>query len=264
MIRACIFDLGGTVVDRYSLTPFLALRKTFRDKDIYISNDLIFKDMGKNKKDHIRNILYSPNISQKWIHQYQTLQEEDVSSLMNDFNNVQMEYSEKIIDILPETKDCVHTLQSRDIQIGCTTGFNAENMNIIRKKLNKNDIHFNSYVSSTCIDKPSRPHPYMIQKNMELLNIRDPKTVIKLDDTVVGIHEGIAANCLTVGVAKWSIYMNISTIDDAYYFHHDLHKEEMDEKLIQSRKILNEAGADFVIDSLDELPSLIDKINYNK
>ena len=122
------------------------------------------------------------------------------------------------------------------------SGLNAENMNIIRKKLNKNDIHFNSYVSSTCIDKPSRPHPYMIQKNMELLNIRDPKTVIKLDDTVVGIHEGIAANCLTVGVAKWSIYMNISTIDDAYYFHHDLHKEEMDEKLIQSHKILNEAA----------------------
>ena len=99
---------------------------------------------------------------------------------------------------------------------------------------------------------------------MELLNINDPRTVIKLDDTVVGIHEGLNANCLTIGVAKWSVYMNIYTIDDAYYFHHDLHKEEMDERLIQSRKILNEAGADFVIDSLDELPSLIDKINYNK
>ena len=29
MIRACIFDLGGTIVDKYSLTPFNALRKAF-------------------------------------------------------------------------------------------------------------------------------------------------------------------------------------------------------------------------------------------
>ena len=44
MIRACIFDLGGTIVDRYSLTPFLSLKKVFRNYNISVTNKLIFKE----------------------------------------------------------------------------------------------------------------------------------------------------------------------------------------------------------------------------
>ena len=33
MIRACIFDLGGTIVDRYSLTSLLSLKKYVKVKD---------------------------------------------------------------------------------------------------------------------------------------------------------------------------------------------------------------------------------------
>ena len=33
-IRACIFDLGGTIVDRYSRTPFLSLKNSFQRRNI--------------------------------------------------------------------------------------------------------------------------------------------------------------------------------------------------------------------------------------
>jgi len=42
MIRACIFDLGGTIVDKFSYTPFLSLKKTFEQKKISIHNNLIY------------------------------------------------------------------------------------------------------------------------------------------------------------------------------------------------------------------------------
>ena len=35
MIRACIFDLGGTIVDRYSITPLLSFKKLFSKKNLY-------------------------------------------------------------------------------------------------------------------------------------------------------------------------------------------------------------------------------------
>ena len=57
MIKACIFDLGGTIVDRYSLTPFLSLRKVFSDKCVNVRDELLFKDMGKSKKEHINEII---------------------------------------------------------------------------------------------------------------------------------------------------------------------------------------------------------------
>ena len=63
MIRACIFDLGGTIVDKYSRTPFLSLKYTFRNIKINVPNDLIYKDMGLSKQEHIMNILNDPIIS---------------------------------------------------------------------------------------------------------------------------------------------------------------------------------------------------------
>ena len=34
MIRACIFDLGGTIVDKYSMTPFLSFKNAFQKQKI--------------------------------------------------------------------------------------------------------------------------------------------------------------------------------------------------------------------------------------
>ena len=130
-------------------------------------------------------------------------------------------------------------------------------MEIIKEKLEFHNLHLNSYVSSTCLNKPSRPYPYMIQENMNLLNITNPRSIIKIDDTAVGIQEGQNANCWTVGVARWSTNMNIYTIDDAY----SLELHELQDNLKRSRKRLIESGADFVIDTLDDLRNVIHDIN---
>ena len=260
MIRACIFDLGGTIVDRYSLTPFLSLQKIFSDKHVNISNSLIFKDMGKNKRDHLIHILSDQSVMNQWLNNYNRAPlKKDIDCLFNDFNKVQTKYSEEIVDVLPETHGCIDYLQFNSIMTGVTTGFNQENMNIIRDKLERKRIYLDSYVSSTCLDKPSRPYPFMIQKNMDDLRIYDPKEVIKIDDTVVGIQEGLNANCWTVGVARWSINMNLQSIDDAY----ELSINDVQDKLKYSRAVLENAGADFVIDTLDDLPKIIETINYS-
>ena len=56
-IRLAVFDLGGTIVDKYSLSPFISLKHAFKNKGIKIPNKLIFKDMGKSKLEHINDIL---------------------------------------------------------------------------------------------------------------------------------------------------------------------------------------------------------------
>ena len=58
MVRACIFDLGGTIVDKYSLVPFKSFKNAFKKHNININNNLIFKDMGIEKKQHITNIIH--------------------------------------------------------------------------------------------------------------------------------------------------------------------------------------------------------------
>ena len=260
MIRGCIFDLGGTLIDKYSLTPFLALKKIFKEKDIHVNNQIIFKDIGKFKKDHISDILFHKNISNQWKQKYNREPESyDIIHLYSDFNRIQSNYCWNLMSILPEVPNCIQYLKKNNIKIGCTTGFNKEHMNIIRKRFDINNISLDSYISSTCLNKPSRPYPYMIEENMKNLNINDPKTIIKIDDTALGIQEGKNSNCWTVGVARWSINMNLHTIEEAYSL--DIH--ELDDNLKRCRKRLFDSGADFVINTLDELPFIIHKINNN-
>jgi phosphonoacetaldehyde hydrolase len=81
---------------------------------------------------------------------------------------------------------------------------------------------------------------------------------MKIDDSILGIEEGKNAGCITVGVARWSIHMNIMSLKDSY----EIGESEIREKLKHSRNVLREGGADYVIDTLEELPRVIESINY--
>jgi len=257
-IRACIFDLGGTIVDRYSRTPFLSLKNVFQKRNINIDDRLIFKDMGMHKLNHIQEILKDPYVCLDWMNKHGELpingEEEEI---YDDFNEIQKLNTIEYMDIIPETKGMVQYLQNQRIKTGVTTGFNKEIMDIVKNKLYDEKIFIDNYVSSTCLNRPSRPHPYMIYENMEQLQIKNPKSVIKVDDTQIGIKEGKHAGCITVGVYKWSTYMKV-------YDNYNLIGEELDYKLSESKKILSEANPDFLIKSLDELPRIIRFLNHYK
>tara|TARA_Y100000817_G_C16710514_1_gene479022 strand:- start:12 stop:812 length:801 start_codon:yes stop_codon:yes gene_type:complete len=257
MIRACIFDLGGTIVDKYSLSPFLSLKSAFKKHNILIPNALIFKDMGKHKLDHINDILLNDYVSLCWEKNYGNKPcDKSSGKVFSTFNDIQLEAS-KNIDIIPETNYAIQYLKSNSIRTGCTTGFNFENMMQVQQRLNKNSIYLDSYVSSTCLGKPSRPDPSMIYKNMNNLNIVNSKQVLKIDDTVVGIEEGKNAGCWTVGVAKWSTNMKVKSIEES----NSITEKEISDRLFEAHDILKKSGADFVIDDLNELPNIITLIN---
>ena len=95
---------------------------------------------------------------------------------------------------------------------------------------------------------------------MRQLQVNNPKNIIKVDDTQIGIMEGKNAGCITVGVYQWSTYMKICEIDKEY----SLSDEEMDYKMNDSRNILSEVKPDFLIGSLDELPRIIRFLNRSK
>ena len=258
-IRLAVFDLGGTIVDKYSLSPFISLKHAFKMKGLNIPNRLIYKDMGIEKHEHITEILKDENVSREWIKKYDEHPNmNSTMSVFDEFIRYQMDDGIKNIEILPETKSCIKWLGDNNISTGVTTGFSRPIMNAIKEKLLDDDIHIDKYVSSTCLGKPGRPNPYMMQEIMNKLDLTfDTKRVIKVDDTVVGINEGKNAGTLTVGVAKWSVNMRMTEYDQDK----KLSKEEYVERLKSSREALWSANPDYVIDSLDELPKIINHIN---
>ena len=259
MIKACIFDLGGTLVDKYSATPLFSLKQVFQEQNLNISPKLISRGMGMNKYNHIEYIMNNPYVARNWFQQNGSYaSKDDLDILFNRFNEIQFQKS-KNIDILPETKPVIDLLQSRNIKTGVTTGFDLPNTLAIKDKLDKNEINIDSYVSSSCIFDGGRPKPSMIYKNMKNLNINDPLRIIKIDDTGVGITEGKNAGCWTVGVIKWSIYMEMFELDDING-ESLLHSSEYKQKVEKTKKMFYDHGADFVIHDLSEFKETLDTI----
>ena len=181
-IKACIFDLGGTIVDKYSLSTFISLKNAFETHFINIPNQLIYKNIEKDKKQCVIDILYNDQIFHKWNKLYGIKPLiQDIQLIFNEFKKIQNKQS-KNVEIIPETYDCLNYLKYNNIKIGCTTDFNYETINNIKTLLNKNNLELDSYVSSSSINS-SRTSSDMIYKNMNNLNINNSKSVIKIDDT---------------------------------------------------------------------------------
>ena len=258
IIKACIFDLGGTIIDKYSLIPLISFRKAFLNKGIVLDSDLIRKDMGLNKIDHIDQICSKPVVIKDWYKKYnRIINDEDKEDLYNQFLKIQKRETIENMKIIPETYDVMNKLRERNIKIGSTTGFDKEQMERVKNILKSNGIELDSYVSSTCLDKPGRPFSYMIHENMDRFNIANPKNIIKLDDTNSGIREGINAGCWTIGVSRWSVYMNVNDYSEINY----LSNYQLINKIENSKKTLQKSGPNMIINDLRELPKIIDDIN---
>jgi len=258
MIKSCIFDLGGTIVDRYSLTTYHSLRRAFTKYKLPIRDGLIYKDMGMEKVEHIHKILFDPHISRSFMKQYGEYPDtDDTYMIFGEFNRIQKEYS-KTIDIIPETKDVIDYLREKKILIAVTTGFNKEVTDIISNQLDKNDIKIDKYVSSSCLDAPSRPYPHMINHIMKDFKIDNPYEVMKIDDTAIGIEEGKMASTWTTGIARWSTNMKIKEKDG----YNDLSLFEQDKKLNETINILESTGPNYVFNTLDELPEMIGLLEF--
>lgn len=259
-IRLCVFDMGGTIVDRYNLSHFLSLRQAFQKKGLIIPNKLIYKDFGMNKYDHIQEILLNNiYILRQWMQIHGEFPNvKSTMSVFDEFIKYQMNEGINNIEIIPETKTCIKWLGDHNISTGVTTGFSRPIMNAIKEKLINEDIHIDKYVSSTCLGKPGLPEPHMIREIMYSLGIHNnPRRVIKIGDSIVGINEGKNAGAITIGVAKWSTYMQMTDYDEDK----KISKKEYNKRLKISREILWSAKPDYVINSLNELPKIIYHLN---
>ena len=273
IIKACIFDLSGTIIDRYSITPLLSLQKAFIKRGVKVDGNIIRKDMGIAKREHIHKLLNNKTIQNDWL-KNNKLNGITKEELYKDFKKIQKIETIERMKQIPEVLNCYRYLRDNNISIGVTTGFDKKQTELVKSLLETNNIYLDSYVSSTCLkSQKGRPEPFMIFKNMENLDINYSRQIIKIDDTVSGIKEGLNADCITVGVARWSTYMNINSrkemleLDNTIINNYHVYvknRELLEKKLRYSKEVLKESGAHYVIETLDELPKIVEHINNLK
>jgi len=255
-LKAVLLDWAGTTMDYGCYAPTVVFVEVYKRKGVPITIEQARLPMGLMKKDHIRAISKMELVADNWqqVHGHKP-NEDDVDAMFQDFVPLQLACLADYADLIPGTLEVVADSRRRGMKIGSTTGYTKPMMDILIDEVAKRGYQPDSTVSST--DVPAgRPHPYMCLQNMINLQVYPPEAVVKVDDTLPGIEEGLNAGMWTVGLAKTGneVGLNMEQI------------EQLDRNIFQAR--LNRAylrmaqtGAHFVVDGIWDLPPVLDEIN---
>lgn len=254
-IEAVIFDWAGTIIDFGSLAPMGAFVKVFSEFGISISVQDARVPMGMAKLDHIRAIGAMPHVASQWrtVHGG-GFDDAAANAVYEKFLPLNIEVVADYADLIDGTVRLTDDLRAKGVRIGTTTGYTRSIMERVTPLAAEQGFVADSMVCAGDL-WAGRPTPAMMWKSFLELQLVDPTKVIKVDDTPVGIAEGIAAGTWTVGVVASGNEMGLSKAE-----WNALSPKEQQLALDQSSKRLLAAGSHFVIPSVAGLPSIIEII----
>ncbi|VAW17350.1 Phosphonoacetaldehyde hydrolase [hydrothermal vent metagenome] len=257
-IKAVILDWSGTTADAYVVAPAVVFVEVFVRKGVEITMAEARGPMGLRKDLHIKALTEDPEIAARWkgVHG-KAPDQSDVDAMFADFVPLQLECLHKYTGLLPGVAEVTTRLQSGGIKIGSTTGFTRPMVDILEKDAASQGYKPDASVAGDEVIHGARPAPHMVYRNLDLLGIDPIQSVIKVDDTASGVGEALNAGCWGIGVARYSNYMDIDTPEEGAA----MPEAEIARRTAISREILEKTGAHYVIDSIAEIESVIEKIN---
>ena len=256
-IQAVIFDWAGTTIDYGSRAPIVAFQKAFANVGINITEAEIRQDMGLDKYTHIHKIINLPAVQNDWQARFQVLpSNDDCDRIYRDFKAILLASLTDFAELKPGMDQVISYLNDHQIAYGTTTGYDAEMLALVLPIAAKQGYQPAVNITSEQTNGIGRPAPAMLELASDKLEITDPTTVMKVGDSINDILEGQNADAISVGVIDGSNLMGLSQAEfDA------LSAAEQatlrDNVADQYKKV----GADYILQSMAELPALIDSIN---
>lgn len=256
MVQAVIFDWAGTTVDYGCFAPVAAFVAAFKNKGITITVEEARIPMGLPKRDHIAEICRMERVAGIWQEKYgRSPDEADIDSMYADFETMLLSTLKEYATPIPGAIEAVEQLRAQEIKIGSTTGYTSEMMDIIASEAEKQGYAPDVLVTPDMV-AAGRPYPWMCYVNAMRLGVYPMHDIVKVGDTVSDMREAVNAGVWAVGVIKGSneLGMNEAEIEACP-------SDELAEKMQIVRKRFEAAGAHYVIESIHQLPDVVDVIS---
>jgi len=255
LLRAVIFDWAGTIVDHGSLAPMGVFVEAFAEFGVTINIEQARGPMGMAKRPHIAALMAQPGVAETWtkLHGHPPTGA-DIDAVYDVFVPKNRAVAARYADLIPGVADTVAALRAKGLRIGTTTGYTRDIMAEILPVAAKQGFSPDCLICTG--DTPDgRPTPFMLWKALTELGVYPAWQSVKVDDTEVGIAEGVNAGAWTVGV---SVTGNV--------FGHSLEEtqalppDEFRTKRAQAAAKLSIAGAHYVISGIGDLLPVVAQI----
>lgn len=254
-VEAVLFDWAGTTVDHGCMAPVASFIEVFRRRGVRVSVAEARVPMGTHKRKHIEMLTRMDTVARRWREANgREPTAADVDAMFEEFTPLQIACLADNCEPIDGCLETVAALRARGIKIGSTTGFTREMMDVLSPAARLRG--YAPDVTVTATDVPAaRPYPYMCFKNVIELGVSSVEACVKVDDTLVGIEEGLNAGMWTVGVALTGNEMGLSKAElDA------LEPRVRSALAERARARLRGAGAHYVIDGIADLLPCLDDI----
>ncbi|MBV8442291.1 MAG: phosphonoacetaldehyde hydrolase [Hyphomicrobiales bacterium] len=251
-VKAVIFDWAGTVVDYGSLAPMGAFVETFAEFGVAISIDEARGPMGMAKRPHIAALVASPRIAEAWKERHgRAPTDKDIDALYDVFVPKNVAVAADYADIIPGVAEVVRALRAEGVKIGSSTGYTREIMARITPRAAEQGFAPDSLVC-TGDTAGGRPSPLMFYQGLIDLDVWPAWSAIKVDDTTVGVAEGLNAGAWAVGVAVSGNCFGLSLADAKA-----LGPADFARRRARAYDVLHRAGAHYVVDSVADLMPVV-------
>jgi len=254
-LKAVILDWAGTTVDFGCFAPAGVFVEVFRQDCVEITIQEARLPMGLHKRDHIRTISQMPRVAQAWNAKFgQPCTEADIEQMFVNFVPMLLKIVANYSGLIPGLLPTIQEFRKRNLKIGTTTGYNNALMEIVAREAQNLGYEPDSMVCAT--DVPAaRPYPWMCFQNAMNLGIYPMAAYVKIGDTIPDIEEGLNAGMWTIGVA---LSGNELGMTEAEFM--ALEPENLARLRQPIYERMAQAGAHYVVDSIADVPPLLDKI----
>ncbi|WP_242142495.1 MULTISPECIES: phosphonoacetaldehyde hydrolase [unclassified Bacillus cereus group] len=254
-IEAVIFDWAGTTVDYGCFAPLEVFMEIFKNRGVMITAEEARKPMGLLKIDHVRALAEMPRIRGEWERVFGQLPTEaDVQEMYTEFEEILFSILPRYATPISGVKDVVAYLRSRGMKIGSTTGYTREMMDIVAREAKAQGYEPDYLVTPD--DVPAgRPYPWMCYQNAMQLHVYPMKHMMKVGDTISDMKEGRNAGMWTVGIILGSSELGLTEKEVE-----SMDLVELQERMEVVRNRFIESGAHYVIETMKELPQVIEHI----
>ena len=225
-IKTVLFDKRGIKYNRENDTENNLLSNTELSIIKEISDLELILDIRTDA--FMETLIQKPSEHQLWMDKHQIMIYE------HHHNKLILDHCLQSQPISPISNKMIDL---NDVKIGILTDFSINISKIIQADIKSKGYHLDYYSSFQHVE--NQYGPFLLYHNLDVLNVKPIQSVIKLDNTERAVYDSLDAGCWSVGIADWRFWENIE----------------------ESRKILTNYGSHYVIDSINELPMVVDDIN---
>jgi phosphonoacetaldehyde hydrolase len=227
----------------------------FKRQGVEIAIEEARVPMGKAKRDHILEITQMPAVIERWQSAHgREPNEADVDTMYEMFIPLQLETMVNYADPIPGTLEAMADFKQRGLKIGSNTGYNREMVELLLVEAKKRGYEPDSTVCAS--DVPAgRPEPWMSLLNAQEMGVFPMEAIVKIDDTIPGIDEGLNAGMWTIGFTKSGNEFGLSEAEV-----NALPPDVLQAKLDRATQRMVQAGAHYVVEGIWEVSPVLDKI----